>query len=205
MRYVATHNFRHATLIVPFHNEDSQMPTVPYITDQDIDNQKVPAELVAAIRARRAGGKLLNLDRMLLNSPPIARGWNTFMGSIRRELKVSPILRELAICAIARLNRADYELLQHAPEFLAAGGTQLQLDALDAIDTAHLNTSVFSQAEITTLKLAREMSLNIEVSPATLDELRALLPNEQVVEIVGTIAAYNMVSRFLVALGIGPE
>jgi len=181
------------------------MPTVPYITDEDIDHQKVPADLVAAIRARRAGGKLLNLDRMLLNSPPIARGWNTFMGSIRRDLKVSPILRELAICAIARLNRADYELLQHAPEFLAAGGSQSQLDALDAIDAAHLNTTVFDRAEIATLRLAREMSLNIEVSAATLDEIRALLPNEQVVEIVGTIAAYNMVSRFLVALGIGPE
>jgi len=181
------------------------MPTVPYISDQDIDDQKVPADLVAAIRARRAGGKLLNLDRMLLNSPPIARGWNTYMGSIRRDLKVSPILRELAICAIARLNRADYELLQHAPEFLAAGGRQPQLDALDAIDSAHLNTAVFDRAEIATLKLTREMSLNIEVSQPTLDEIRALLPNEQVVEIIGTIAAYNMVSRFLVALGIGPE
>ena len=194
----------------PIPDQDTLMPTVPYptvpyITDQDIDGQKVPADLVAAIRARRAGGKLLNLDRMLLHSPPIARGWNTYMGSIRRDLKVSPILRELAICAIARLNRADYELLQHAPEFLAAGGRQSQLDALDAIDSAHLNSAVFDRAELATLKLAREMSLNIEVSAATLDEIRALLPNEQVVEIVGTIAAYNMVSRFLVALGIGPE
>lgn len=181
------------------------MPTVPYVTDHDIDNQKVPAELVAAIRGRRAGGNLLNLDRMLLHSPPIARGWNTYMGSIRRELKVSPVLRELAICAIARLNRADYEWLQHAPEFLAVGGKQSQLDALNAIESAHFNTRVFDHGEIAVLKLTREMTLNIDVSAATLEEIRALLPNEQVVEIVGTIAAYNMVSRFLVALGIGPE
>ena len=189
----------------PENHIETIMPTVPYITDEDIDNQKVPADLVAAIRARRAGGKLLNLDRMLLYSPPIARGWNTYMGSIRRELKVSPILRELAICAIAKLNRADYELLQHAPEFLAAGGSPSQLDALNPIDSAHLNTAAFDRAEIATLKLSREMSLNIEVSAATLEEIRALLPDEQVVEIVGTIAAYNMVSRFLVALGVGPE
>ena len=181
------------------------MPTVPYITDQDIDNQKVPADLVAAIRARRAGGKLLNLDRMLLHSPPIARGWNIYMGSIRRDLKPAPILRELAICAIARLNRANYEWLQHAPELLAAGGRQAQLDALDTIDSAHLNTAVFNRAEIATLRLAREMSLNIDVSEATMAEICALLPDEQVVEMVGTIAAYNMVSRFLVALGVGPE
>jgi alkylhydroperoxidase family enzyme len=181
------------------------MPTVPYITDQDISQGKAPADLVAAIRARRAGNTLLNLDRMLLHSPPIARGWNTYMGSIRRELKVSPILRELAICAVARLNRAPYEWLQHAPEFLAAGGRQSQLDALDDIETAHENSAAFDHAEQATLKLTREMSRTIEVSGATLAEIRAILPAEQVVEIVGVIAAYNMVSRFLVALDIGPE
>ncbi|MEN9330896.1 MAG: hypothetical protein RLZZ484_2084, partial [Pseudomonadota bacterium] len=37
-----------------------------------------PADLVEAIRARR-GGKLLNLDHVLLWSEPIARGWNIFM------------------------------------------------------------------------------------------------------------------------------
>jgi alkylhydroperoxidase family enzyme len=36
--------------------------------------------------------------------------------------------------------------------------------------------------------------------------VRAVLPGEQqVVELVGLIAAYNMVSRFLVALGVEPE
>ena len=49
------------------------MPNIPYISDTDIEQQRVPADLVAAIRARRANGKLLNLDRMLLHSPPIAR------------------------------------------------------------------------------------------------------------------------------------
>lgn len=181
------------------------MPTVPYITDHDIDQQKVPADLVAAIRARRAGGKLLNLDRMLLNSAPIARGWNVFMGSIRRDLKVSPVLRELAICAIARLNGAPYEWLQHAPEFLEVGGTQAKLDALEDIETAHLNKSAFDRTELATLKITREMSRNIDVSAGTLEEIRSLLPNEQVVEIVGVIASYNMVSRFLVALGINAD
>ena len=181
------------------------MPTIPYLTDQDLAAGKAPAELVAAVRARRAPGNLLNLDRMLLHSAPIARGWNTFMGSIRRELKVSPILRELAICAVARLNSAPYEWHQHAPEFLAVGGRQVQLDALDDIETAHRNQAVFNRAELATLALTREMSRNIDVSQETMDEIRALLPDEQVVEIVAVIASYNMVSRFLVALGIDAD
>jgi len=44
-----------------------------------------------------------------------------------------------------------------------------------------------------------------EVSQATRDEICGQFPEEQVVEIVGTIAAYNMVSRFLVALGINAD
>lgn len=82
-----------------------------------------PAELVAAIRARR-GGRLLNLDRMLLHSPALAAGWNAYLRAVRNELSLDPLLRELAMCAVASLNGADYEFIHHAPEFRAAGGTR---------------------------------------------------------------------------------
>ena len=183
----------------------NKMPTIPYITDTDIAAERVPADLVAAIRARRANGSLLNLDRMLLHSPPIARGWNTFMGSIRKDLDVAPLLRELAICAVAKLNRAEYEWIQHAPEFLAAGGTQSQLDAMQDIERATDNTTAFNELERLVLTLTREMSRSIAVSVATMDSLRANLPDREVAEIVCVIASYNMVSRYLVALGIEPE
>jgi len=88
-----------------------------------------PADLLAAIRARR-GGALLNLDRMLLHSPALARVWNDYLGTIRGRLSISPKLRELAICAVARLNGADYEFAQHAPEFRRAGGSEAALAAL---------------------------------------------------------------------------
>ena len=32
-----------------------------------------------------------------------------------------------------------------------------------------------------------------------------MLPDDQVVELIGTIAGYNMVSRFVVATGLEPE
>jgi hypothetical protein len=40
---------------------------------------------------------------------------------------------------------------------------------------------------------------------ATMRRVRAALPDQQVVEWVGTIAGYNMGSRFLVATRIDPE
>src|SRR5690606_15711496 len=50
---------------------DKSMPRIPY-QPEDLAE---PAEVVDAIRRRR-GGKLLELDRMLLHSAPLAAGWN---------------------------------------------------------------------------------------------------------------------------------
>jgi len=177
------------------------MPRIPYLPH----NVSEPGELVESIRARR-GGSLLNLDRMLLHSPPFASGWNTFLREVRTNLDVSPKLRELAICGVAVLNGADYEFGQHAPEFLKSGGTPAQVEALRLLGTPGLDNSLFGAAEQAIMQLTVEMTRSVHVSDETFAAARAALLNErQMVEIVGVIATYNMVSRFLVALGIEPE
>jgi len=50
------------------------------------------------------------------------------------------------------------------------------------------------------------MTRDVQVSDSTFAAVKAALADaQQVVELVGVIAAYNMVSRFLVALGVTPE
>jgi alkylhydroperoxidase family enzyme len=162
-------------------------------------------ELVARIRTRR-GGRLLNLDRMLLNSPPFTRGWNTHLGAVRAELALAPQLRELAVCAVAVLNEASYELEAHAPVFLRAGGTKPQLEALETLRTGGEYPPVFDQAGLAVLALTVEMTRNVRVSDATFERVVSVLSDQrQVVELVGVIATYNMVSRFLVALAVDSE
>ena len=181
--------------------EATQTPRIAVVADADLG----PAELVAAIRQRR-GGALLNLDRMLLNSPAYALGWNGFLGQVRNKLSLDARLRELAICTVAVLTRADYEYAQHAPEFLATGGSQAQLDALQDIASSIVNQNLFSDAERATIALANEMTLQVQVSDACFNTLRKVLPSpQQQVELVGVIAAYNMVARFLEALQVQPE
>jgi alkylhydroperoxidase family enzyme len=164
-----------------------------------------PSELVQAIRARRKGGKLLNLDRMLLHSPNFAKGWNGMFGAIRNQLTLAPRLRETAIMAIGTLNKAGYEWAQHEPEYLAAGGSREQLQALRNVDAAAKNEKLFPEQERATLALTSEMTRNIEVSKATLERVRKFLDDQQLVELIGTIAGYNMVSRFVVATGVEME
>lgn len=174
---------------------------IPYVPDA----QAGPPEVVEAIRARRPGGKLLNLDRMLLHSPSFAKAWNGMFSTIRNQLAVPAKLRELAIMAIGALNRADYEWAQHEGEFLKAGGTQAQLARLKDMAAAMKDAALFDEAQRATLALTSEMTRDVAVSPATMKRIRAVLPDPQVVELVGTIAGYNMVSRFVVATGVEIE
>lgn len=169
-----------------------------------------PAAVVDAVRLRRGGG-LLNLDRMLLHSPAFARGWNGFLGEVRTGLSLSPKLRELAMCVVAVINGADYEFMHHAPELIKAGGNAQQVEALKHQDLEHLGEQegeqrLFDAAELATIALTFEMTAHVQVSDDTFAAVREALPeNQQVVELVGVIATYNMVSRFLVALGVEPE
>jgi alkylhydroperoxidase family enzyme len=175
-------------------------PVIPYLP-QDLAE---PIDVVAAVRARR-GGTLLNLDRMLLHSPPLARGWNAFLGEVRRNLSLSPKLREIAICGVAVINRAEYEFVHHAPELLAAGGSTEQVEAMRGIAGMSPDLSVFSAVERDVIRLTLAMTRDIEVTDELLVRLQAALGNTETVELVGVIATYNMVSRFLIALGITPE
>ena len=176
------------------------MPRVPYLPADLAE----PREVVDAVRARR-GGALLNLDRMLLHSPEMAMGWNTYLGAIRTRLQLSPKLRELAMCVVAALNGADYEFGHHAPEFLEAGGSAAQLEALRDPQRAQGDAALFDDTERAALAVTLEMTRSVHVSDASFAALARRLDARQLVEFVGTVATYNMVSRFLVALGVEPE
>jgi alkylhydroperoxidase family enzyme len=167
-----------------------------------------PDALVNAVIARR-GGALLNLDRALLWSEPVARAWNVFFKAVRVEVGADRKLCELGICTVALLTGADYEYGHHAPEFLKEGGTQAQLDALQA----HLRAaprelapeSQFSTLEGAVVRMASHMTLDVKVPDDVFNAVRAFLDPGSMVELVTTIAAYNMVARVLLTLEIKPE
>jgi alkylhydroperoxidase family enzyme len=177
------------------------MPRLPYLSDENLG----PDAIVAPIRARR-GGRVGNLDRQLLYSPPLAKGWNQFFTAVRGEFSLPGKPREIAMCVVATLNKAPYEFHHHAPVLIQEGGTPAQVEALRDVDHALGRTDLFDRAERATIRLTLEMTRNVEVSDATFAEARAALGDDRhVVELVSTIAAYNMVSRMIVALGIEPE
>ncbi|AEG92034.1 carboxymuconolactone decarboxylase family protein [Ramlibacter tataouinensis] len=165
-----------------------------------------PQDLVDAILARR-GGQLINLDRALLWSEPLARGWNVYLKNVRTGLPTSRKLRELGICTVALLTGAHYEYQHHAPDFLAAGGTQAELDALGAFCRAPEAPPPpgLGADEALVARYAAQMTQRVQVDEALFEQLRRRFSTTEIVEITAAIATYNMVARFLVALGVTPE
>jgi alkylhydroperoxidase family enzyme len=167
-----------------------------------------PQDLVDAILKRR-GGTLINLDKALLWSEPLARGWNVYLKAVRTDLPTSPKLRELGICTVALLTGAAYEYKHHAPDFLTAGGTQAELDALNAVVKVDARQGAshpaLGKVEQLVIRYAAQMTLDVKVTEDVFNALREHFDTTQIVELTSAIATYNMVARFLVALGVSPE
>jgi len=158
------------------------------------------APLANRIRAER-GGKVLNLYKMLLNSPPVAEGWLTFLTAIRQKCNLPGRYRELAILRVAVLNDAPYEFAQHIPFAKKEGTTDAQIEALRALKI----TAGFDPVELAVLAYTDSMTREIHVPDAVFDALRPHFTPRELVELTATVGAYNLVSRFLEALQIDHE
>ena len=155
------------------------------------------AGIEAGIAAER--GRVSPLYQVLLNSPPIAQGWEQLLTAVRNRSSLPADIRELVILRVAVLNRARYEFDAHVPHAKAAGVRDAHIEALRIEPLA----SLFTGRERDVLQLTDTMTRDIEVPDALFDEVQAHFNAQGKIDLVATIAAYNMVSRFLVALHIG--
>jgi AhpD family alkylhydroperoxidase len=165
------------------------------------------AEIERAILRER--GDISVLYQVLLNSAPIAAGWEKLLTAVRKKTSVPAALRELIILRVAVLNQATFEFEAHVPYARAAGVTDAKIDAVrhgsaepgmgaSALEPA----SAWSDDERLVLELTDAMTRDIEVTAEIIARLKARFDTQRTVELVATVAAYNMVSRFLVALGV---
>lgn len=181
---------------------------LPYVADPPPTSTPDEARILASVQARRAPNPLLPLDLALLHSYPIAEGWNSFIGAIRTRTSLTTVIRELAICRVAVVNGALFEWEQHAP-LLKGGG--LSEEALKFIGDAQADfsseaaASVLSADQRAVLKYTDAMTKTIKVPDEVFAEVKGCYNDREVVEITTTIAAYNCVSRFLVALDVGEK
>jgi alkylhydroperoxidase family enzyme len=106
---------------------------------------------------------------------------------------------------VALINEAWYEWTHHAPILLEAGGfTEEMLQVVRRLDHAPGKGSL-SERQWVALRYADAMTKDVKVDDALFDELKSVagFTEKEIVELTATVAAYNCVSRFLVALDVG--
>ncbi|OTA69973.1 hypothetical protein K449DRAFT_380006 [Hypoxylon sp. EC38] len=108
---------------------------LPYTPNPPTPSSPEDQAIVSRIAARRAPRPLQPLDLALLHSPPVADGWNSFLGAVRTRTTLDARARELAICRVAVCNRAWYEWGHHAPLAVAAG---VSAEAMEVVKRGEL-------------------------------------------------------------------
>ena len=195
---------------------------LPYMPLNPPPSSDSPASAAyAQISARRSPNPLLQLDLTLLHSPPVASGWSSFFGSIRTQTTLSADIRELCICRVAVLNGADYEWEHHNSSLREAGVGDRAVaeiknrkawrgwlaEDVEAVaeegDMQRDDCGGLNELQRAVLAYTDAMTIGVKVSDDIFAELKRLLDDRHVVEVTATVAAYNCVSRFLVALDVG--
>ena len=197
-----------------------RLPYAPSNPPPSSDSSTIAA--YTQLSARRSPNPLLQLDLTLLHSPPVASGWSSFLGSIRTQTSLLADIRELCICRVAVLNGADYEWEHHIPILREAGVTErgveevknrkawrgwIREDVSDAVavegDTQYDDCGGLNEQQRAILAYTDAMTIGVRVNEEIFAELKKHFDERHIVEITATVAAYNCVSRFLVALDVG--
>ncbi|KAG9099000.1 hypothetical protein FS749_002402 [Ceratobasidium sp. UAMH 11750] len=176
--------------------------------------QRIPAlnpppgtnALADTIRSEQ-NGTLRALDTALLNSPAFTVGWNALFRQVRYNTTVPGDIRELAILRVAALQGAAYQWGQHESAGRSVGLTTAQLklvrDSTFSPWGAPSATSVFTAKQLAALKFTDQSTRLSHVSNEVWAGLakQFTVPQQQT-ELVLTVAAYALVSRFLLAVSV---
>jgi alkylhydroperoxidase family enzyme len=168
------------------------MARLPYI-----DADQLPPEQRDLLK------RPINLTRLLVNSPGMAKAFHGIGGYIRSKSTLDSRLRELAILQVGWMEKSEYEFTHHVKIGKEFGVTDEDIQGL-FLETEG-KPSKLDPLTKTLLKGAREMVRNIGMSDETFAEIKKHLSNEHMTDLVLTIAFYCAVVRVLATMKIDNE
>lgn len=159
---------------------------VPYVSNPPPTANDEDAAIVQRIQERRAPRPLQPLDLALLHSPPVADGWNSFLGAVRTKTSLSDDIRELAISRIAVCNKAWYEWKHHAPLAIKGGVSAAAMEVVKQDDLGQ-RPEELSEKQWAVLLYTDEMTRNVHVRDETFAQLKTFFSDQETVEITATV------------------
>src|SRR4051812_4953632 len=189
---MAASRCRAPNAIQPLSKETNKMARLPYI---DVD--QLPPEHKELLK------RPINLTRLLVNSPGMARAFHGVGGYIRNKSTLNPRLRELAILQVGWMEKSEYEFTHHVKIGKEFGVTDEDIQNL-FLETEGKPSKLEPLAKAV-LRGAREMVRELAMTDATFAEIKKELSNEHMTDLVLTIAFYCAVVRVLATMKMDNE
>ena len=146
----------------------------------------------------KVNGKVINIFRVLMNHPLLAREWGRFGAYILSDRQtLTPRDREFAILRIGWLNQSPYEFEQHVR---ISKGIGISDDEIDRITKGP--KAGWDPHDAALLQAADDLFENSIVSDETWKTLSSRYSTEQMMDLIFTIGQYNLVSWALNSLGV---
>lgn len=174
------------------------MARVPYLHRSEAGEASQP--LYDRLEAERKV-PTANIFLALANAPAMLDAFLSYANALRDASELSPRLRELAILTVGHATGSAYEIAHHQSHGLKAGITPQQLAVVADFESA----PVFDEAERSVMHLAKQSTLDVDVTPEVWAAAAAHLTDKQMVELALTIAWYNSGVRIMGMLGIELE
>jgi 4-carboxymuconolactone decarboxylase len=142
-------------------------------------------------------GQVINIFRVLMNHPDLARRWMVFAAHVLGKSTLPARERELAILRIGWLNQAPYEWEQHVIIGKRSGISDAEIEQIQKGPKAGWN-----RHEAAILQAADDLFENSVVSDQTWATLAEKYNTEQMMDVVFAIGQYNLVSWALNSFGV---
>lgn len=142
--------------------------------------------------------KGLNLLGTLAQHPALTRAYHTFNGHILFATTLTPRQRELLVLRVAALRDAEYEWVQHA---VLAGDAGISPEEVERVAVGP-DADGWSPFEAALVRAADELVADACVSDDTWAALAAELDTKQLMDVVFTVGAYDLLAMAFRSFGL---
>jgi len=140
----------------------------------------------------------LNVLGLFAHHPELAQAYNTFNGHLLFATTLTPRQRELLVLRVAAVRDAAYEWRQHAVMAGDAGITPAEVEAVRSDPDA----GDWSELERAMLHAVDELVADATVADGTWAALAAGLDTQQLLDLVFTVGAYDLLAMAFRSFGL---
>jgi alkylhydroperoxidase family enzyme len=157
-----------------------------------------PADARLAAPRREGRPKALNALGTLARHPSLAHAFNVFNGHVLFTTSLAESQRELLVLRVAALRGSEYEWRQHA---VLAADAGLDAEAVSRVAEGP-DAPGWSPLERAMLRAVDELLGDAKVSDATWRELAGTLDTHQLMDLVFTVGAYDLLAMAFRSFGV---